>query len=113
MATLPPVDMDTSFGALFIGVLFSALFLGLLTVQIYTYFSNFPADSLWLKLLVGFVWLLDAAHLGIVSQSSYHYLVTSWGSPAALFAATTPFDVHMAFVAIPTLLCQSFFLYRI
>ncbi|KAF7332744.1 ANK-REP-REGION domain-containing protein [Mycena kentingensis (nom. inval.)] len=113
MDTLPPIDMDTTFGALFIGVLFSAFFQGLLTVQAYTYFSNFPTDSLWLKILVGSVWMLDAAHLGIISQATYHYLVTSWGIPAALFQATTQFNIHMAFIAIPTLLCQYFFLYRI
>ncbi|KAJ7059116.1 hypothetical protein C8F01DRAFT_273810 [Mycena amicta] len=105
--------MDETYGAMYIGVLFATFFQGLLTVQGYTYYTNFPDDSRWLKGLVASVWMLDATHLVLIAQATYHYLVTSWGNQASLLVATLPLDLHMVFVSVPSLLCQVFFLYRI
>ncbi|KAJ7051856.1 hypothetical protein C8F01DRAFT_1376488 [Mycena amicta] len=105
--------MDEKYGAMYIGLLFATFFQGLLTVQAYTYYTNFPDDSRWLKGLVASVWMLDATHLILIAQATYHYLVTSWGNQGALLVATVPFTLHMVFVSVPSLLCQVFFLYRI
>ncbi|KAJ7055119.1 hypothetical protein C8F01DRAFT_1161160 [Mycena amicta] len=105
--------MDETYGALYIGVLFATFFQGLLTVQAYTYYTNFPGDSRWLKALVATVWILDTTHLVLVAQASYHYLVTSWGDPAALLVAIPTLNLHMLFVSVPALLCNIFFLYRV
>ncbi|KAJ7059176.1 hypothetical protein C8F01DRAFT_274692 [Mycena amicta] len=104
--------MDETYGALYIGVLFATFFQGLLSVQAYTYYTNFPDDSRWLKTLVASVWTLDAAHLVLVAQAGYHYLVTSWGNQTALLVATFPLVLDIVFVAVPCLFCQAFFLYR-
>ncbi|KAJ7055082.1 hypothetical protein C8F01DRAFT_1160984 [Mycena amicta] len=99
-------SMDETYGALYIG--------GLLTVQAYTYYTNFPNDSRWLKSLVRALHvILDTTHLVLIAQASYHYLVTSWGDQAALLVATPPLNLHMLFDSVPALLCNIFFLYRI
>ncbi|KAJ7059120.1 hypothetical protein C8F01DRAFT_273896 [Mycena amicta] len=105
--------MDETYGALYIGVLFATFFQGLLSVQAYTYYTNFPDDPRLLKTLVASVWTLDAGHLILVAQAGYHYLVTSWGNQAALLIATWPLVLDIVFVAVPSLFCQAFFLYRI
>ncbi|KAJ7051830.1 hypothetical protein C8F01DRAFT_634227 [Mycena amicta] len=105
--------LDETYGAMYIGVLFATFFQGLLTVQAYTYYTSFPDDSRWLKGLVASVWMLDATHLILIAQATYHYLVTSWGNEAALLVATVPLNLHIVFVSVPSLLCQVFFLYRI
>ncbi|KAF7327195.1 ANK-REP-REGION domain-containing protein [Mycena kentingensis (nom. inval.)] len=107
------VDMDKTFGALFVGVLLATFLQGLLTLQAYTYFVNFPTDRVWLKIMVASVWFLDAVNLGLIAQSTYYYLVTNWGNAEALAFGTVPFNLHMLFIGLPSLICQFFFLYRI
>ncbi|KAJ7142626.1 hypothetical protein C8R44DRAFT_760895 [Mycena epipterygia] len=105
--------MDFTYGAMFIGVLFATFFQGVLTVQAYIYYESFPDDPRRLKFLVAVVWILDVIHLVLICQACYHYLITSWGNDAALLVATTAFDLHLIFVALPTLVCQAFFIHRI
>ncbi|KAK7045082.1 ANK-REP-region domain-containing protein [Favolaschia claudopus] len=121
--------MDFTFGAMFIGVLFATFFQGLLSSQAFIYYESFPDDLRRMKLLVAVVWcghsilamfsyrlchrILDAAHLVLICQSCYHYLVTSWGNDAALLLSTKSLDLHLTFVGLATLLCQGFFLHRI
>ncbi|KAJ7460193.1 hypothetical protein FB451DRAFT_1270608 [Mycena latifolia] len=105
--------MDSTYGAMFIGVLFATFFQGVLTVQAYIYYESFPDDMWRLKLLVAAVWLLDLTHLVLICQACYHYLVTSWGVGPALLVSTRPLDLHLVFVGLATLLCQGFFVHRI
>ncbi|KAJ7065169.1 hypothetical protein C8F01DRAFT_1349999 [Mycena amicta] len=62
------LNLDETYGALYIGgvglpsqkkplftspeVLFATFFQGVLTVQVYIYYTNFPGDSRWLKTLI-------------------------------------------------------------
>ncbi|KAJ6525134.1 hypothetical protein B0H19DRAFT_1276223 [Mycena capillaripes] len=106
-------EMDVTYGAMFIGVLFATFFQGVLTLQAYIYYESFPDDLSRIKLLVGIVWLLDVTHLILICQSCYHYLVTNWGIAPALLISTHELDLHLIFVGIATLVCQGFFLHRI
>ncbi|KAJ7137518.1 hypothetical protein C8R43DRAFT_1019570 [Mycena crocata] len=105
--------IDGTYGAMFIGVLFATFFQGILTVQAYIYYESFPDDLRRIKFLVGTVWILDAAHLVLICQTCYHYLITNWGNDAALLIATYELDLHLIFVGLATLVCQAFFLHRI
>ncbi|KAJ7055128.1 hypothetical protein C8F01DRAFT_471542 [Mycena amicta] len=110
---MSPPTMDETYGAMYIGVLFATLLQGVLTVQVYTYYMSFSNDSAWLKTLVAAVWILDTTHLVLIAQSTYHYLITSWGNNAALLVATTPFLINMIFIIVSSFLCRIFFLYRV
>ncbi|KAJ7152092.1 hypothetical protein C8R46DRAFT_1121964 [Mycena filopes] len=105
--------MDSTYGAMLLGVLFATFFQGVLTVQAYAYFENFPDDLRRVKFLVAVVWILDAIHLILISQSCYHYLITSWGNDAALLVSTPELDLHLIFVGMAILVCQGFFVNRI
>ncbi|KAJ6497962.1 hypothetical protein C8R47DRAFT_1112345 [Mycena vitilis] len=105
--------LDATYGAMFIGVLFATFFQGVLTIQAYVYYESFPGDPTGLKALVASVWILDLAHLVLVSQACYHYLITSWGNNAAFLVSTQPLDLHLVFVGMATIVCQGFFLFRI
>nr|GAT51675.1 predicted protein [Mycena chlorophos] len=91
----------------------SRSFQGVLTLQAFVYYENFPKDHIVLKLLVAAVWVLDLAHLILVSQSCYHYLIGSWGDSAALLVSTTELDLHLVFVGFACFICQCFFISRI
>ncbi|KAF7360108.1 ANK-REP-REGION domain-containing protein [Mycena venus] len=105
--------LDTTYGAMFIGVLFATFFQGVLTLQAYIYYESFPKDHASLKVLVASVWILDVAHLVLICQSCYHYLISSWGNNAALLVSTQELDLHLVFVGMASALCQGFFLSRI
>ncbi|KAF7319177.1 ANK-REP-REGION domain-containing protein [Mycena chlorophos] len=123
------VDLSTTYGAMFIGgssvcsffglqahgyaVLFATFFQGVLTLQAFLYYENFPKDPIVLKLLVAAVWVLDLVHLILVSQSCYHYLIGSWGDSAALLVSTKELDLHLVFVGFACFICQCFFISRI
>ncbi|KAJ7202984.1 hypothetical protein B0H12DRAFT_489181 [Mycena haematopus] len=96
-----------------IGVLFATFFQGVLTLQAYIYYESFPKDTVGLKLLVASVWVLDVAHLVLICQSCYHYLISSWGNSAALLVSTQELDLHLVFVGMASAFCQGFFLSRI
>ncbi|KAJ7279955.1 hypothetical protein C8J57DRAFT_1220484 [Mycena rebaudengoi] len=103
-----PETMDTTYGAMLIGVLFATFFQGVLTLQAYIYFESFPNDPIKLKTLVATVWVLDVAHLVLISQSCYYYLISSWGNDAALLFSTKPLDLHLVFVGLATGLIWTF-----
>ncbi|KAF8175004.1 hypothetical protein K438DRAFT_1979891 [Mycena galopus ATCC 62051] len=105
--------LDSSDGALLIGVLVSTFFQGVLSVQAYIYYENFPEDPLSLKALVGFVWTLDFVHLVLICQAMYNYLVTNRESVAALGLTTIQLDLHLVFLSVATITCQAYFIHRV
>jgi len=105
--------LDSTYGALYIGVLIATFFQGILTIQAYVYYESFPDDSWRLKALVGGVWLVDLVHLILIGQATYHYLVTEWGNPNSLPFSIWSFDAHLIPLGISTIMCQAFFLWRI
>ncbi|KAF8155550.1 hypothetical protein B0H34DRAFT_500080 [Crassisporium funariophilum] len=109
----PSNALDSTYGAMFIGVLFATFFQGLLTVQTYNYFENFPTDPLKNKIIVAVVWCLDTTHLVFIAQSAYHYLVTNWGFQPALIRSTVPLNIQLTFIGLSSFVCQLFFLNRI
>ncbi|KAJ7347621.1 hypothetical protein DFH08DRAFT_868344 [Mycena albidolilacea] len=105
--------LHSSNGPMLIGVLVSTFFQGVLSVQAYIYYENFPEDPLSLKALVAFVWTLDFVHLVLISHAMYYYLVTNWGNVAALGLTTIEFDLHLVFLSVATFTCQAYFLHRV
>ncbi|KAF9479835.1 hypothetical protein BDN70DRAFT_932265 [Pholiota conissans] len=113
LGTGPSSALDSTYGAYLIGVLFATFLQGLLTIQAWNYYEKFPNDPLKHKILVLTVWILDTAHLVVVCQSVYHYLVTDWGFEPALNVATWELVIHIFLIGLSCFLCQLFFLHRI
>ncbi|KAJ7235739.1 hypothetical protein B0H12DRAFT_1238686 [Mycena haematopus] len=113
MSTTELPDLRDTFGAVYIGVIFAALFQGILTVQAYIYYESFPHDPWVLKLVVAVVWILDLVHLGAISSVPWLNLVVGWGNPDIFVTVASGLSLHIILVAAPTLICQIFFLYRL
>ncbi|TFK64715.1 hypothetical protein BDN72DRAFT_774259, partial [Pluteus cervinus] len=105
-------------------------FQGVLSMQAYHYYENFPRDPLttrcrrlvWYILLVAILdfvvntsifRILDLIHLVLISDATYHYLVTDWGDQVALSFSTLPLDMHLVLIGLASIFCQGFFLHRI
>ncbi|KAJ7861288.1 hypothetical protein B0H13DRAFT_2355183 [Mycena leptocephala] len=109
---MPSPDLESTYGALLIGVFISIFFQGILSVQAYIYFESFPEDSRKLKALVAIV-TLDFAHLVMICQAIYYYLVLSWGNDTVLLNTTIPLDLHLIPLSLSSMACQAYFLHRV
>ncbi|KAJ7662594.1 hypothetical protein DFH06DRAFT_355701 [Mycena polygramma] len=110
---MDPPDIESTYGALLIGVFISIFFQGVLSVQAYIYYENFREDSLKMKALVAIVWTLDFVQLVLICETAYHYLVRNWGNPAVLSDTTVELDLHLVFLTGASMICQGFFLNRV
>ncbi|KAJ7662592.1 hypothetical protein DFH06DRAFT_355675 [Mycena polygramma] len=106
-------DLESTFGALLIGVFIAIFFQGVLSVQAYIYYEAFPDDTYKLKTLVATVWTLDFVHLVLICETAYHYLIRNWGNDAVFLETTAALDLQLVFLTLAIMVCQSFFLRRV
>ncbi|KAJ7867141.1 hypothetical protein B0H13DRAFT_2352022 [Mycena leptocephala] len=83
--------IDTTFGALEIGVLVSYAFFGVTTTQTYIYYSRFLHDPKKLKALVAFVWVCEMAHAICLGRALYVYTISDSAHLERLLGAPPKF----------------------
>ncbi|TFK90378.1 hypothetical protein K466DRAFT_596979 [Polyporus arcularius HHB13444] len=106
--------LDNTLGALLIGNLISACLYGFTTLQTYTYFSGGSrGDSIWLRSLVAFLWILDTVHLVLISHAVYTYTVTDFGDLAAVSTPVWSMLAQMIVMAVSDGIIRSIFCHRI
>ncbi|KAF9037131.1 hypothetical protein BJ165DRAFT_1558901 [Panaeolus papilionaceus] len=109
----PTTVLDPTYGSLLVGVIVAAMFQGMLMVQAYNYYENFPNDRMKNKVVVFLAVLLDTAHLILIIKAAYSSLVTNWGYLPSLGFAPIELNLHLIFTALSCLVAQLFFLERI
>ncbi|KAJ7114887.1 hypothetical protein C8R44DRAFT_880947 [Mycena epipterygia] len=82
--------LDGSLGALEIGTVVGTFLFGILTLQSFNYFRQFPEDSRTLKIMVVALWLLELAHTTCALQGIYVITVTFYGQPPSEFILNPP-----------------------
>lgn len=83
-SALPNIDLNPTIGALLIGLILASIFEGITTMQTIHYYTIFPDDSLFLKLMVLSVWLLDMLSLAMISHAIYTFVILDFMDPLAL-----------------------------
>jgi len=79
------LDLNGTFGALYIGGTIGAILFGLSNVQAFLYFqSRKDSGFTFYKLVVCWLWLLDVFHVCLVNHLIYYYLITNYANPPAL-----------------------------
>ncbi|KAL7280594.1 hypothetical protein ACG7TL_005529 [Trametes sanguinea] len=78
------IDLNSTFGALFIGFGASSVAFGVLSMQSYSYFRRYPGDVRWYKCLVAAIWVLELVDQALIGHAVYFYVVTNWGEVVAL-----------------------------
>ncbi|KAH7908690.1 hypothetical protein BJ138DRAFT_1157083 [Hygrophoropsis aurantiaca] len=90
------LDLNNSYGALFIGFATAAILFGLTNVQAFVYFQTHSGSGLtFYKIVTFYLWILDALHLAFIAHMIYHYLVTNYANPAALIAIVWSFQAQV------------------
>ncbi|RPD76685.1 hypothetical protein L226DRAFT_383286 [Lentinus tigrinus ALCF2SS1-7] len=81
------IDLNATFGAIFVGFGASCVAFGVLSMQAYTYFRRYPLDVWWYKCLVAAIWVLELVDQAFIGHAVYFYVVTNWGMLTALLDA--------------------------
>ncbi|KAH9886658.1 hypothetical protein C8Q73DRAFT_273585 [Cubamyces lactineus] len=89
------INLNPTYGALFIGVLVSSVLFGVTMLQTLVYFQQYPSDRAWRKLAVSWLWFLDALHLALSAHFVYHYLVSNNANPDALSQIVWSFKLRI------------------
>jgi hypothetical protein len=75
------IDIRTTFGATFVGLLVSTTLFGLTLAQTWMYFWNYHnRDTKALKFFVAFIAVLDTLHTILSAYVNYWYLVLNFGN---------------------------------
>ncbi|KAJ7483349.1 hypothetical protein FB451DRAFT_104812 [Mycena latifolia] len=106
-------DVDSTLGALLIGVLVSYVLFGVTTTQVYIYQNRFPKDSRKMKVLVAFVWFGELAHVICIGHALYRMVISDFSHPERLVNIPQSLGVSSLFNAIVTSCVQGFFSFRI
>ncbi|KAL5478277.1 hypothetical protein ACEPAI_2461 [Sanghuangporus weigelae] len=67
---------DSTFGCLFISVIFTSALWGVGCLQLYLYYEKYwKTDQPWLKTYILLIWIMDTVHQALVSHFNYVYFV--------------------------------------
>ncbi|KAI0076925.1 hypothetical protein K474DRAFT_1662308 [Panus rudis PR-1116 ss-1] len=77
MAETPTIQ--DVFGGTLIEIALSMILYGITLTQTYVYYLNYPDDSLWLKLHIAAVTVVETIHTIFIIHMSYAYLITDFG----------------------------------
>ncbi|KAI5121772.1 hypothetical protein M0805_009583 [Coniferiporia weirii] len=104
-----PVDLSLTLGALQIGTYISTTLFGVMSMQTYYFYVNFPNERKLLKGLVAWIWLFELLHAAFVTCSIFEMSVKNFGN----FAEFVPLKVSIVWSATVAFSIQAFFAYRI
>ncbi|KAL5530979.1 hypothetical protein ACEPAG_3855 [Sanghuangporus baumii] len=75
------LELDSTFGCLYLSVAFSMGLWGAGCVQMYFYYEKYSKTDKWqLQLYIFLVWAVDTVHEALLIQSLYIYLVKEFGN---------------------------------
>ncbi|KAG1733045.1 uncharacterized protein EDB91DRAFT_1301081 [Suillus paluster] len=108
------VDLGSTFGALFIGVVLSAVLFGATNVQAFVYFQTHrDTGRTFYKFVVIWLWILDALHLALIIHCVYYYLVINYADINALTEIVWSFKFQIIIDFLIVYGVHFLYLYRI
>ncbi|KAF5371406.1 hypothetical protein D9615_009697 [Tricholomella constricta] len=106
-------NIDANMGSMLIGVIVSAVLLGISLVQTFYYYINYPKDPWYLRSLVAVTAVFDMVHLGMISHTVYHYLISNYNNPRSLELLVWSVLMEALFTGVTGALVQCFYLTRV
>jgi len=108
----PSGPLDDSIGAVFIGMVVSAILYGLCLLQTFLYFQKYVKDPWYTKTAVATLVTFDTIHMIIVPMGVYHYVIANYHDPSRLQYLTWPITMEGMFVVFNSTIVQVFYIYR-
>ncbi|KAG2068161.1 hypothetical protein BDR04DRAFT_1103638 [Suillus decipiens] len=111
---IPQLNIGSTFGALFIGVIISAVLFGLSNVQAFIYFQTHRDTGMtFYKLAVIWLWILDAMHLALIFHCVYYHLVINYANFKVLTELVWSGKLEVVFKVLIIFSVNLFYVYRI
>ncbi|KAI0042040.1 hypothetical protein FA95DRAFT_625771 [Auriscalpium vulgare] len=108
------IPVDNNLGAVFIGVVLSAVIYGITWMQIYMYYTEYGVrDNRFLKSFVALLMALDTLHLAFLIHGTYHVAVTNFGDYLSDLIAPWSLISNILIGIIMGKLVQLFYAYRL
>ncbi|KAI9465031.1 hypothetical protein BJY52DRAFT_1393298 [Lactarius psammicola] len=108
------VDIRSSFGSAFIGLLISTALLGLMILQAWMYYWHcWNKDRAALKILIGFLVVMEVLHTILCAYVMYWYLILNFGNVENLRYNLWAMNLQVNISAIPCTAVQLFYARRI
>ncbi|VDC05156.1 unnamed protein product [Peniophora sp. CBMAI 1063] len=108
-----PATLDETLGAFYIGVVVGAALWGVSCLQTWIYYTSYPDDPVYMKLLVFVIWALDTLHQALVSHGVYIYLITNFANLAILNTVVWSVLAEVVVNALTAFIVQLFLTYRV
>jgi len=113
-ASLPPgITLDNTLGAFLVGVAVSVALFGFISLQVYNYYSHYSNDPVFLKSMVGSIWLFELIHTVWLLHGMYIVVVTGFGNYGFLIDVPWTIKTSILWGGIINVIVQTFFAYRI
>ncbi|KAN0097294.1 hypothetical protein V8E55_001740 [Tylopilus felleus] len=105
--------LDQTMGALLIGVVIAGVLYGCTCVQTWCYYTHYPSDRWYLKLLVFAIFVSDTTHQALITHFIYTYLVTYFGNWDELHNVVISLVIEVFFNGFTALCVQCFLAMRV
>ncbi|KAJ7153252.1 hypothetical protein C8R46DRAFT_1119854 [Mycena filopes] len=111
-STAPPLpNVQLSYGPMIIGVFFNMILYGVLVGQTLTYYQVYKKDATWMRLFVGFLFVVETANTALDMAMMYEPLILGYGQKPVFFP--TVFMTEPLCVVLVSMPIQIFFAWRI
>ncbi|KIK76822.1 hypothetical protein PAXRUDRAFT_835218 [Paxillus rubicundulus Ve08.2h10] len=106
-------NLGTTWGSTLAAVFVSLVLYGISILQTFIYYERYPKDTVILKSLVAFVFVLDTLHTFLISVGVWQYFVLHFGDDIFLLYTHAPLLISIVVTSAISSAVQSFFIYRI
>ncbi|KAI0824342.1 hypothetical protein BC628DRAFT_428045 [Trametes gibbosa] len=106
-------SLDSSIGAVLLGVIVGSMLYGLTVHQTYRYFKLYPKDRLFLKVLVFTILVLETIHTVNWIIVTYHYTITDAFNLVSILRGHWSVQLTFVITGVAVFACQSFYVCRV
>ncbi|RPD54327.1 hypothetical protein L226DRAFT_279710 [Lentinus tigrinus ALCF2SS1-7] len=106
-------SLANTYGAYLIGTFFGTGLYGFFVHQLYRYGRLFPTDTLFIRLLVLTVMILETIHVVFTMHTCYYYLTSNYFNPAVLNLGVWSLNGIPVIVGVNMFISQLFFARRV
>ncbi|KAL6308924.1 hypothetical protein BKA93DRAFT_822191 [Sparassis latifolia] len=104
--------INSTMGALLLGVLLGSVGFGITTVQTFLYIKNFPNDHWLIRVTVYLLLGFDTLHVALCWHMMYYFLILNYNNSPALEAAPWSFDISVIMTVFISVIVQCFYARR-
>ncbi|KAJ7250753.1 hypothetical protein C8J57DRAFT_1474861 [Mycena rebaudengoi] len=106
-------EFDDTLGALCVGYVIASGLFGVMSMQSFNYFQKFVKDTIWLKSLVAFLWIMDTLQLVLIGHVLYYWVITNYDNPRVLAVSVWSFNIGILITNTIVIIVELFLARRV